>query len=226
MTGGLVGRRDPAQPLLTYLDGPSRVELSGATTRNWVSKTANLLVDGFAGPERVGLLLPLHWQTLCLLLGTVASGATAVIARTAADLTGCALAFTESGSAEAALDVGVDDVLACSLTPFATRLANVPAMVLDAAAEIPSYGDHFPGRTTVVRIEVGGQSAMIPSYTLSASDRVLTGLDLRSPAGLEAVLGVLHAGAALVLLVSGDLSTALVQEHVTAVVDDAGLRRL
>ena len=139
MTGGLVGRRDPAQPLLTYLDGPSRVELSGATTRNWVSKTANLLVDGFAGPERVGLLLPLHWQTLCLLLGTVASGATAVIARTAADLTGCALAFTESGSAEAALDVGVDDVLACSLTPFATRLANVPAMVLDAAAEIPAY---------------------------------------------------------------------------------------
>ncbi len=189
-------------------------------------KTANLLVDGFAGPERVGLLLPLHWQTLCLLLGTVASGATAVLARTAADLEGCSLAFTEAGSAEAALDAGVDDVLACSLTPFATRLASVPAMVLDAAAEIPSYGDHFPGRPTVARIEVDGRSATIPSYPLSDSDRVLTGLDPRSPSGLGAVLGVLHAGAALVLLVSGDLSTAQEQEHVTAVVDDAGLRRL
>ncbi|MGZ6827602.1 MAG: TIGR03089 family protein, partial [Mycobacteriales bacterium] len=146
LTGGLLGPRDPAQPLLTYVDGPARVELSGATTANWVAKTANLLVDGFGAPDRVGLLLPLHWQTACLLLGGVAAGATVVVAADPGELAGCAVAFTDAASAEAALDAGVDDVLACSLTPFATRLASVPPLVLDAAVELPAYGDRFGGR--------------------------------------------------------------------------------
>ena len=42
--------------LLTLLDGPARVELSGSTTANWVAKSANLMVDGLGAPERVGLL--------------------------------------------------------------------------------------------------------------------------------------------------------------------------
>ena len=60
-------RRDPASPLLTFYDDASgdRTELSGATLDNWVSKTANLLVDGLGlGPGDVAaVLLPPHWQT-------------------------------------------------------------------------------------------------------------------------------------------------------------------
>ena len=93
LTGGLVGERDPAAPLLTLYDGtfpgPARVELSGATTANWVAKSANLLVDALGAPERVGLLLPLHWQTVALLLAAVATGATPVVG--SAD--GCDVAF-------------------------------------------------------------------------------------------------------------------------------------
>ena len=73
-TAGLAGERDPAQPLLTLHSALGRVELSGATTANWVAKSANLLVDGYGGPGRVGLLLPLHWQTVALLLAGVATG--------------------------------------------------------------------------------------------------------------------------------------------------------
>ncbi len=79
LTGGLAGPRDPAAPLLTLYDGDARVELSGATTANWVAKSANLLVDGLGGPRRVGLLLPLHWQTVALLLAAVATGAEVVV---------------------------------------------------------------------------------------------------------------------------------------------------
>jgi uncharacterized protein (TIGR03089 family) len=226
LTAGLVGRRDAAQPLLTLLDGPARVELSGATTANWVSKTANLLVDGYGAPDRVGLLLPLHWQTVCLLLGGVAAGATVVVASTADGLAGCGAAFTAVDSAEAALDAGVDEVFACSLTPFATRLPSVPAMVLDAAAEIPSYGDHFGGRPAAARLEVGGQPWTELPWELTASDRVLTSLDPATPEGLGALLGPLRAGAALVLLVSGDVDRAVAQEGVTAIVDGQGLRRV
>ncbi|GFJ80723.1 hypothetical protein Phou_049030 [Phytohabitans houttuyneae] len=69
---------DLAQPLLTWYDDATgdRTELSGATLDNWVSKTANLLVDGLglAQGDRAGLLLPAHWQTAAVILGCWAAG--------------------------------------------------------------------------------------------------------------------------------------------------------
>src|SRR5660398_217498 len=49
-----------------YGDGGERIELSGAVLENWVSKTANLLVEEFdAGPGvRVLVDLPPHWRTI------------------------------------------------------------------------------------------------------------------------------------------------------------------
>jgi uncharacterized protein (TIGR03089 family) len=217
LTAGLVPNRDLARPLLTYVNGPARIELSGATTQNWVAKTANLLVDGYGGPDRVGLLLPLHWQTPCFLLGAVAAGATVVVASTAEQLADCAVAFTDLEHAAAALDAGVEDVFACSLTPFGTRLAAVPPMVLDAAVEIPAYGDHFGGRPGPARLEVGGVAFEVPTYPVTGADRVLTRQDPRTPEGLAALLGPLAGGAALVLLVDGDLEQVVAQEGVTVV---------
>jgi uncharacterized protein (TIGR03089 family) len=217
LTAGLVGPRDLAQPLLTYVNGPARIELSGATTKNWVAKTANLLVDGYGSPERVGILLPLHWQTPCFLLGAVAAGATVVLAARPEELEGCTVAFTELEHAEAALDAGVEDVLACSLTPFGTRLAALPPMVLDAAIEIPAYGDHFGGRPGPPRLEVGGAAFSVAPYPLTSADRALTRADPRTPDGLRALLGPLAAGAALVMLLEGDLDSVVAEERVTVV---------
>jgi hypothetical protein len=138
-----------------------------------------------------------------------------VIASTPDELEGCQVAFTDAASAEAALDAGVDDVFACSLTPFATRLATVPSMVLDAALEIPSYGDFFGGRPASARVEVGGRLLDVPALDLSPQDRVMTSHDPRTEQGVRALLGPLRAGAALVLLVSGDADAVAVQEGVT-----------
>lgn len=215
LTAGLVAERDPAQPLITYLEGQARIELSGATTANWVCKTANLLVDGYGGPQRVGFLLPLHWQLPCLLLGAVATGATAVVASSPDQLAGCEVAFTSADTAAAARDAGVDEVFACSLTPFATRLAEVPPGVNDAALEIPSYGDHFGGRPGQARVEVDGRPLAVPLLDVGPSDRVLTSQDPRTAAGLGTLLGALQAGAAIVLLRSGDAAAAAAQEGVT-----------
>jgi uncharacterized protein (TIGR03089 family) len=215
LTAGLVGDRDPAQPLITYVQGAARVELSGATTANWISKTANLLVDGYGGPDRVGIVLPLHWQTPCLLLGAVASGATAVVGTDPRHLEGCAVAFTTADGVEAALDAGVEDVFACSLTPFATRLAEVPRHALDAAVEIPGYGDHFGGRPRDARVEVDGRLIDVPALDVGPSDRVLTARDPRTADGLAVLLGALRAGAAVVLLREGDADEVGRQEGVT-----------
>lgn len=72
-------RRDPTRPLLTYYDHASgeRVELSVATTANWVAKTANYLTDelGIDSGDAVSVLLPLHWQAAVVLLASWAVGA-------------------------------------------------------------------------------------------------------------------------------------------------------
>jgi uncharacterized protein (TIGR03089 family) len=190
-----------------------------------VAKTANLLTDGYGAPDRLGLLLPLHWQTVCLLLGGVAAGATVVVAADAEALAGCPVAFTDAHRAEAALDAGVDDVLACSLTPFATRLESVPPMVLDAAVEVPSYGDHFGGRPSSARIEVAGRPFAAPALDVGPTDRVLTTLDPATAEGLGALLGALRVGAAVVLLAGGDREAVIAGEAVTAWVDESGLHR-
>lgn len=219
-TGGLAGERDPAQPLITLHDGPSRVELSGATTANWVAKSANLLVDGLGGPSRVGLLLPLHWQTVALLLAGVATGATVVVAREPKELTGCEAAFTTPEAAAAALGAGVDDVLALSGHPLGAPCGPLPAMVLDYAREVPSYGDGWSGpRPASVVVEAGGRPVSPRADTpLTAADRVLFGASLGTPEGVTDLLTVLHAGAALVLVPeprSVDLVRVAADERVT-----------
>jgi uncharacterized protein (TIGR03089 family) len=220
-TGGLVGDRDPAQPLLTLRDGPARVELSGATTANWVAKSANLLVDGLGRPQRVGLLLPLHWQAVALLLAGVTSGATVVVARDPDGLAGCDAAFTSAAQAGAALDAGVDDVLALSGHPLGAPCSDLPAMVTDYAREVPSYGDHWSGPAAgPAAIEVAGAPlGELPSLGLTTADRVLFGRSLSEHDGLAGLLAVLRAGAALVLLPdagSVDLDAVAADERATA----------
>lgn len=74
-------RRDGSRPLFTYYDDATRerVELSVATTANWVAKTANHLVDelDIGDGDAVSVLLPLHWQTAVVLLASWAVGAQA-----------------------------------------------------------------------------------------------------------------------------------------------------
>ena len=201
-TGGLVGERDPAQPLLTLYDGPARVELSGVTTANWVAKSANLLVDGLGSPATVGLLLPLHWQSVALLLAGVATGAAVQVTDEPAGLAGCDAAFTVARCAEMVVDAGVDEVLAVSGHPLGAPCGPLPAMVADYAREVPSYGDHWGGPTPrPADVRVGGQPlGPLPALGLTGSDRVLLTTRLVEPAGLAVLLAVLGAGASLVLV--------------------------
>lgn len=228
-----MGDRDPAQPLLTLVDGPARVELSGATAANWVAKTAHLLTTGLGAPERVGVVLPLHWQAVTLLLGAVTAGATVVVPGSPAGLAGCDAAFTTADDAEAALDAGVEEVLAVSTAPLGGRLPDLPVLVLDAGRELPVHGDTWTGPLPRGwSIEVGGDPVRaLPRLPLGPTDRVLTVLGPRTRTGLlTGVLGPLAAGSALVLCPAPppDLAEVLAAEGVTAVVglDVPGLPRL
>lgn len=223
-----MGRRDPAQPLLTLYDGTARVELSGATTANWVAKSANLHVDGLGAPDRVGLLLPLHWQAVVLLLAGVTAASTVVLASEPGQLTGCDAAFVLAEHTGAALDAGVPDVLGLTGHPLGRPAHDLPPLVLDYATEVPAYGDHFAGAAPAHhRVEVAGRPAE-PLDGLAADARILTTLAVAEPAGAAVLLGALAAGASLVLLRTGDAAAAAAAERATgtAGISVPGLTRL
>jgi uncharacterized protein (TIGR03089 family) len=139
-------RHFPTTPLLTYYDDASgdRTELSGATLDNWVSKTANLLLDGvgLTPGDTVAVLMPPHWQTAAVLLGVASAGLTADLV----DRPGAvdALFTTPSGVAAAADKVTLDRY-ATGLLPFAMPLPSVPDGYQDYVLEVRNYGDHFGG---------------------------------------------------------------------------------
>jgi len=139
---------DGARPFVTFYDDATgeRVELSVATFDNWVAKTANLLRDGLAVEpgERVGVALPLHWQTLAVVTACWAAGAVAVpVWPDAAPPDGLAAAFV---AADRLGTVRAGEVLALSLRPLGAPLppdAALPPGVADYAVEVPGYGDRF-----------------------------------------------------------------------------------
>ncbi|NMM32341.1 MAG: TIGR03089 family protein [Cellulomonas sp.] len=135
-------QREPGRPRLTwYGDGGERIELSGAVLENWVSKTANLLVEEFdAGPRvRILLDLPPHWRTVVWALAVWRVGA-------------CVVLPPDAPASPSGVDVVVTDrpdrfgreapVVAVALPALARTFgAALPAGAIDAAAAVMTYGD-------------------------------------------------------------------------------------
>ena len=138
-------RRDPTTPLLTWYDDASgdRTELSGATLDNWVSKTANLLIDGagLGTGDAVAVLLPPHWQTAAILLGASAAGL-------AVDLGGdpqpVEALFTAPDRVDGRRRAGrpaTGTRPGCCRSPC--RCVRCRRASLDYPTEVRNYGDHF-----------------------------------------------------------------------------------
>ncbi|MEU1897373.1 TIGR03089 family protein [Nocardiopsis dassonvillei] len=212
---------DPSRPFVTSYDASGgRVELSRATFDNWVSKTANMLVDGLGAQpdDRVVLALPVHWQSLVWLVSCWSVGAVAEFARPGADLPeGAQVAVADADRLEAALDSGAEEVVGTSLHPLGLPLAEVPPMVLDYSVEVRGHGDHFspypvdpgapalrgPGVRTGAELTAGGRD-WARRWELDAEDRVALFAEPDAPLtllgeGAELLLAPVAAGAPLVL---------------------------
>lgn len=155
--------RDPAGPLITYYDDATgeRAELSATTLRNWVAKTANLLVDdaGVQPGDRVAVLLPAHWQTVAVSLGAWAAGGVVTT-----DPAGAAVAFTGVAGVARAAAAGSGEIFALSLAPLGRGLDGPEGRALDYALEVRAHGDHFSGPA------VGGAAPALADPPLSGAD--------------------------------------------------------
>jgi uncharacterized protein (TIGR03089 family) len=156
-------RRDPGRPLLTYYDDATgeRVELSVATTANWVAKTANLLVDeyGVDPGDVIGVTLPLHWQTAVVLL--------------AAWEVGAVVGFDQSGVVQVAVaghqPVGDGELIELSLAPMGVDFSRLVAAQPDQFVATDASGSDVVDAAPV---------------DLPNGARVLSGLSLADPIGL------------------------------------------
>lgn len=209
---------DPTRPLLTFYDGATgeRTELSGATLDNWVSKTANLLVDGLGlGPgDGAAVLLPAHWQTAAVLLGCWSAGL--AVAHGPKLSRSVEVVFADPDRVEqAAGTAGGADVFAVSLHPLGLPLPAVPAGASDFLAEVRGHGDRFtpadpatPDTPALVDLPGGGpdldQRRLVAAAREAAAgrgyraeDRVLVAGD--APRPLDWLLAPLAVGASTVL---------------------------
>ncbi len=169
---------DPARPFLTFYDDATgeRLELSVATTANWVAKASNLLVEELEvrPDELVGLDVPLHWHTAVLRLAVGSIGARLAPPGT----TGVRVAAWAEGTALP----DADDILGLSLRPMNAGLTRAYPGVIDVATETLTYGDRFVPAAPGPEVA----DAPIPHRVLSTV--------------LDPLVGVLAGGGSLVLV--------------------------
>ena len=193
---------DPGRPLLTmYDDGPAlaseRIELSVATFANWVSKTANFLLDELMlePGEGVAVPLPAHWQTAVVEVAVLVAGGrlTGEPARIS-----CWLEGTELPT-----DPAVEEIVGLALRPMGLGLRSAPAGVFDYAVDVRAHGDQFAPRYPSTEV------AVVP-----LTERVLTDR-------LDPLWPALAGGGSLVLCRNPDaaaLAHRAEMERVTATV--------
>ncbi|MET8250043.1 TIGR03089 family protein [Micromonospora sp. NPDC005197] len=210
---------DPTRPLLTWYDDSTgdRTELSGATLANWVSKTANLLVDevGLAPGTAAGVLLPPHWQTAAVLLGCWAAKVTVADTPGAVDVL-----FAAADRLDEAQSWPADERYVLGLAPLAVPLRQVPPGFADYVVEVRGHGDHFtpqsgPGPADAHLL--ARAEARADELGIERGARVLVDAS-RYPDPVDWLLAPLTRAATVVLcanLAPANLPTRLTTEKVT-----------
>lgn len=137
----LAQRQTPA--LLWYSASGERIELSGRVLDNWVSKSANFLVDEceLDATQQCTLTRQVHWRSLVLLLAGLRVGAQLAFEGAGADSqVHAAFSPVEIEQSAAEYPVLVDR------GPLSMRfMGQVPAGVTDYCAEVRSHSDVYSG---------------------------------------------------------------------------------
>lgn len=221
MTTHLASALTPSPlPVVTYYDASTgeRIELSGVTLANWVSKVANWLVDDLDAERgtRIRIGLPSHWLRHVWLLGAWRIGAVVTDHDAQIGLSGPELVADEPTR------------LAASLRPLGAPFAEEPQGFLDIALHVPANPDDFidvdPPAPDDIAIDLDGLSVTHRELLAVApiTDRVL-----REPASLaedaRALAAALVGGGSLVVVAGADgEALGRIAEQERARIDQAG----
>ena len=199
--------------LLTYCDDATgeRVGLGAAELGEWSAATAALLTAecGLASGDRVGVLLPPHWQTAVVLLGAWSAGMEVTFHRW-----GTASPFEATFVERRQIGSWIDDVPPARhqfvLGP-GSPVADVPSGYRDFLTSVrPHLGAPAPAWTSVLHGAAAPGGSTFGEYGtlaleiaaaqgISRGDRVLIDIAAASEQPLMWLLAPLSAGASIVL---------------------------
>lgn len=157
-----------SSPMFTWRKSDSRIELSGITFLNAVSKAANFIVDGLEVEveQPVYVNLGNHWQSPVWHSAVLSAGA--VISDTP-----CEFNIVNSSNSE-----GFSKVVAVvSRDPFGMPERDLPSNVINASAEVRGFGDYFAPRNAT------SESTLLTTW----------GVDVQQARELASELGSKHA---------------------------------
>ncbi len=153
------------EPFVTWLGEAGRIELSGVTYMNAVSKAANMLVDGLECDEdsSIDVRLGNHWQSSVWLGAMLANGLAA-----ADDADVCLWnRHYDAGQAPGSHN----DVYICR-DPYGMVDPDVPAGAENGSLLVRGFGDHFAPRWSVNTDEpalvLGGEQGSYAQLTSTA----------------------------------------------------------
>ena len=167
-------RTDAAAPLVTYRDltRGDRAELSAASLANAVAKTAGLLRDELdvVPGDRIGVLLPMHWQWAVWLGAASAVGAVIV----PGSIESCTVAVVGAAGAEHALAHSAGEVVVVSLHPLGLPEGGVAPGALEHAVAARVHPDSFSPTVNVAPeapLLVGDDGRLLTAVDVAAHAR-------------------------------------------------------
>ena len=130
-------KKDSAKPFYTWIGEAGRIELSGATFLNSVSKASNFLIDGLElePPASVEVHLGNHWQSPVWLGAALSTGMT--ISDNSGDFRFSSLDQIDENLTE------MSRFVAISKHPFGVPDKSLPNECIDGSTEVRNFGDLF-----------------------------------------------------------------------------------
>jgi uncharacterized protein (TIGR03089 family) len=184
--------RDGSRPFLTYYNDATgeRVELSIATTANWVAKTAGYLSDelGLDPGDTVGVILPLHWQSTVIALASWSIGAAVAFGEPGV------VTFVEQSNDTPAATAGSPEVVRLSLAPMGADFSRLVAAQPDAFVPYDARGEDLVDATPV---DIGHGARVLTVLPYDTPDSVSYGL-----------IAPLAVSGSIVMLATPDPTTA------------------
>ncbi len=205
-------RTHGADPLLTYVTGDERMELSAISTENGAAKVAGALADEFLldPGARIAVHLPWHWQRSLWIGGIAAIGGQC---DPFGDPASADLVVCTSEDAESLASTATGDVVVVSLHPFGLTVpGSVPNGCIDASVVVRMQPDGFAAR--------GRFTTDVPDVGATAERTVVVCADQRNADSWTwALPAPLVTAGSIIMCADADAAEAIAeQERATRIV--------
>lgn len=196
----LPGPQDSDRPWLNCYQNDERVELTGHVLAMWLAKIAGLITAESVPGDGIHVGLPPHWRTVAWACGAWMAGRTVLLGTDEeVEAAGLAPELSVAFSPEGLCQAAEVQVLVPSASLALRWPGELPALVLDGAADLMTYPDHFTAEglspcldclidLAATKAQDGALSGALTRGEMAARAEAAAGLASQTPDGSRAAL--------------------------------------